>query len=366
LEGYEKKLLEISTSRIALFDALDVKITQATTATEIDGVMLELKATRVMNQRQLGPFKRAVAVLKACIRKFESKDTKGMKKSKGKGKGKQTTADGSDDKPSGPTRGAVEMFLLTNDLQKQDHINMHLINDGAPRERGEAQLFELDKLKDITKDLRFLGTLKDWLQSQMEDDCSVCAPLSKSRHAKTIEEWIVTNLTVDSVMFEKPHSVLYSDVLHEVFSVNIVCVNREYELPGFLPNCIGAWFLPLDATLLMMGVKTDQAVGDSFVNKVTNFVQADENTISAVIKENGFLVKATPGKLVWIPPGYVIWITCLAPGSYVKWSTLSSQQGSEKDLVKTILGNATLLLASYPTLSDSYRGWCTYLQSRLD
>jgi hypothetical protein len=59
------------------YDALDKQMTQAATTADILLCIVEVKGLKADLGRSLSTMKRSSAVLKACIRKFEGKDTKG-------------------------------------------------------------------------------------------------------------------------------------------------------------------------------------------------------------------------------------------------------------------------------------------------
>jgi hypothetical protein len=266
--------------------------------------------------------------------------------------------DGSDNKEN-IVKQFVHMVFL-----KCSYVNMTLVADGEPKERHIPQLFVDEGLAKMMDTCKYLGTLSDWLSSQMENDPCVIAPLSKSKHYEPIHTAVMDMVSNSTSIFERPHSVVH-ECVNELFQMTINRITKDYDLPGFMPSCLGHWFLPLDASLLVMAVKVESTPGDSFVNKVHSVTKGDANFVVQLITDHGFACTAQPGTLVYLPPGYVYWLVALKPGAFLRWASLSAVPNSDMSTIKTILANLTLLHASYPTLFDSNKDWITYLETML-
>mmetsp|Transcript_24545 Transcript_24545/g.39362 ORF Transcript_24545/g.39362 Transcript_24545/m.39362 type:complete len:717 (+) Transcript_24545:76-2226(+) len=362
LQGVDKKLATISETYKPKIAEVEQKFDSATT---LDGILEALKELKDMKVTYTGDtlqYRRAVATLRACVRKFEMTGIKGIKAS--------NSDDSTSDKKEFSLEHPTIKYFLNVALSSVTAVNMKEFdaNGQTPTldaTRMDPHFIREDRFKTMGTEIKWTGPLISWLHTQLEGLKTVSAPITKPNHLQPIYDFINEGFHSDgNFVFEKPHSVVHKE-LETIFRLTIHATTKEYTQFGFLPFGLSHYYFVVEGSVLLIAVKCSGIEGGSFTEKVSNLNAANGEQLMSLVKTSGFCCKAEPGLLFFVPAGYVVITVACASSTFFRWPSMSESPGNvETACTKEVLSATTLMTAAFPSLLDNnYKAWLKYLES---
>ena len=143
----------------------------------------------------------------------------------------------------------------------------------------------------------------------------------------------------------------------------------EYSLAGHLsqamaPSGLGMWKVCLEGRLCCTAVDLSLVPGDSYIAKKIALAALTGPDHLALVKSNGGMaINMTPGRAVWLPPGYMVSQHAKVDTAILTWQALPPTLAeNRKQVYRTILASTTSLVASYPSMAQSLSKWMKYVE----
>ena len=217
-----------------------------------------------------------------------------------------------------------------------------------------------DALKKLPDEVKFLPALIAWLRTQLTGKETAAAALEKPKHYEQMKT--ILSATIGEQAFKKPSSVLHSDCLKQVFLLSVQVSSANFATPGFMPYGLGQWFVPVDGSLLIVGVQCQALPGQAFSQKAAAMSEAKADDLATLVKSNGFCMHCKPGMACWAPPGFVCLVITPCASSWLKWSSMTDRPSAEDAETRQVLSSSTMMVSSYPSLFLAYKEWTSYLE----
>ena len=216
-----------------------------------------------------------------------------------------------------------------------------------------------DKLKSLKKDVKIAAGLLEWLHNQLGSKDTASAVLEKLKHYDQIKRILQAALVVDA--WQRRVSVLH-ECLQSIFAFTIQVATAKYQVPGFMPYGLGQWFVPLEGSLLIIGVPNTDVPGAAFSAKVNFMTSCKPDELGDIVAQKGFCVHCECGMVVRAPPGFICLVISLDKSSWVRWSSMCAKPTADSPEARQILSSTTMMISSYPVLGSSYKEWLRFLE----
>ena len=237
---------------------------------------------------------------------------------------------------------------------------------------GATTLHAIDMEADELKELVALPVLKailPWLAGQRGEQEQITAMLENSKHSTPLQNQLkgLSMFEECSELFQKPLSVEFAGTVKTIFNVGLSCSLKGYATSGFMPFACPHWYLCLEGEVIVYAIDPKDFSEPTHALKLAQQVSMSGDEVKRVLmlhEKNGY-VRAKAGKVVYIPAGMMVRIITVSESVFaVKWASWPSESGASTAAVaKRVLSAATVLLASFPALSNAnFKCWLEILQ----
>ena len=354
-KNYKENLNKINEAWATEVQAFQKSFTDAVTVSDMKKTLQDMKSAKATKLKELVPLRKGVSQFKALVRKKEVGDIKGIRKVAGN-KGNAGVGVEYVENMEGRV---IQHFMFHVAIEKGPCLNCKQdVKTGVDRMTPMC-IINVDQLKILTSNIKFLQPVLTWLSQQLLDKLTVSCTLEKAKHIQPLDNVLSEIIHKDAM--EKPYSVVH-DWLGGYFAYSLQKATGKWSSVGYFAYGLGQWTVPIDGTMLLVALKATSIDGDSFSEKHKAFTDIPPDELAKRVQADGFYVKLEVGSAAWCPPGYIhaLYVTSNS-ASFLKWASFGSK-GKDAAEMRSVLSSATSMVSSFPTLGPHYKEWLDFLE----